>query len=78
MPYNKAFHKVIHEARTALQAADAAGMTEQGWNSLEHTLAGCVPDFGRNTKNKDRKELLTAVIQAIVHAQYATFNIIKA
>ena len=44
---NKAYRKVIYEAKMRLQAGDAAALGERRWRRLEEVLAGCVPDFGR-------------------------------
>ena len=63
--YNKAYRRVMHEARTLLQAADAAGLPEEGWSVVEKVLAGCVPDFGRNAERKERQNMVQAVIAAV-------------
>ena len=50
--HNREFRKVIHEAKTRLQVADTAALSEQRWQRLEEVLAGCVPDFGRQGGRK--------------------------
>ena len=45
---NRAYRKLLHEARAALEATDEAALRESHWEALGDVLAGCVPDFCRH------------------------------
>ena len=77
VPYNAPYRKVVHEARTALEAADAAALPDAAWAAVEQVLAGCVPDFGRQMDKKERKLMVTAVIAAVRQAQAATLELME-
>jgi len=72
---NRAYRKAVHEARTALEATDEAALRESQWEALGDILAGCVPDFGRHMPEKERKEMVAAVVRGIKEAQAALLNL---
>ena len=69
VPHNRAFRKVVHEARMCLQAGDVAALSEQRWARLEEVIAGCVPDFGRHKGEKERRAMVRAVVGAVQQVQ---------
>ena len=77
-PHNRAYRKAVHEARTALAAADSAILPEAAWRKVEEVLAGAVPDFGRHLGRKERAEIIKAVIAAVKTAQTALVALVEA
>ena len=71
VPANRAYRKLLHEARAALAATDEAALSEGQWEALGDVLAGCVPDFGRHMQEKDRREVVKEVVMGIRKAQTA-------
>ena len=67
--HNRAYRKVIYEARMRLQAGDAATLDEQRWRHLERVLAGCVPEFGRNEEVGVRRQMVRNVVAAVQRVQ---------
>ena len=75
--HNRSYRKVVHEARTLLQAGDAADLSEQKWRRLEAVIAGCVPDFGRHAEARERRDMVRAVIAAVQTAQVEVMQAIE-
>ena len=72
---NRAFRKILHEARTALEAKDEGALRESQWEALGDVLAGCVPDFCRNMQEQARREVVAAVVAGIKEAQKALLDL---